>query len=219
MIALPPMPERIARLPRDGRGYPVPWFICWMQDGRAVPAGTGEPDFRIIGPGKLWMAHNRRKCWICGGSMEGQSNIYVIGPMCVINRVTSEPPCHRECAEFAAKACPFLTNPREKRNAKNMPDDPVVAGIMIPRNPGAVALYQCAKAKPFQAGQGVLFRLGKPIRVDWYAEGRVATRGEIEQSIDSGLPILVAEAKRDGIEGLRALAHMHNEALLLLPAA
>jgi hypothetical protein len=65
----------------------------------------------------------------------------------------------------------------------------------------------------------VLFRLGKPIRVDWYAEGRVATRGEIEQSIDSGLPILVAEAKRDGIEGLRALAHMHNEALLLLPAA
>jgi ferredoxin len=219
MITLPPMPERIARLHRDERGYPVPWFICWMDGAMPVPAGQGKPDFRVIGPNRLAEAYNNGRCWICGGSMAGHSKVFVIGPMCVVNRVTSEPPNHRECAEFAAKACPFMINPREKRNNKNMIDNPVVAGEMIPRNPGAVALYQTAKGKPFQAGQGVLFQLGKPIRVDWYAEGRVATRAEIEASIDSGLPLLIDMAKKQGMDAVRQLAYMHSEAMTLLPAA
>jgi hypothetical protein len=139
--------------------------------------------------------------------------------MCVVNRVTSEPPSHRACAEFAAKACPFLIHPRQKRDMKGMIDNPVVAGVMIPRNPGAVCLYQTAKAKPFRAGDGVLFQLGSPIRIDWYAQGRAATRAEIEASIEAGLPLLAAEARKEGLEAVRELARMHEAAMRLLPAA
>jgi hypothetical protein len=37
MINLPPMPDSIAKLPRDERGYPVPWFVAWV---------NGKADFR-----------------------------------------------------------------------------------------------------------------------------------------------------------------------------
>jgi hypothetical protein len=127
MINLPEIPARIANLHKDSRGYPVPWFVAWLKGGEPCPPGRGEPDFRIIGPGKLTQAYNESRCWICGRSLIGSSRIFVIGPMCVINRVTSEPPNHRECAEFAAKACPFLTNPRQKRDYKDMIEHPVTA--------------------------------------------------------------------------------------------
>jgi hypothetical protein len=218
-ITLPPLPPRIARLPKDGRGYPVPWFICWMKDGEPCPPGEGEPDFRVVAPGRIRDAYNQSKCWICGGSLIGHARVFVIGPMCVVNRVTSEPPNHRECAEFAARACPFIIHPRQKRDAKNMIENGVVAGTMIPRNPGAVCLYQTSKAKPFKAGDGVLFQLGDPIRIDWWAEGRKATRAEIEESIRTGMPLLMAEARKDGLEAVHALAQMHQAAMQLLPAA
>lgn len=35
MISLPPIPDAIAKLPRDERGYPVPWFVPWI-DGRSL---------------------------------------------------------------------------------------------------------------------------------------------------------------------------------------
>ena len=171
MISLPEAPSRIARLPKSERGYPIPWFV-WINE-------EGVPDFRIIGPGKLADAYNNDRCWICGSGLLGHARVYTIGPMCVINRTTSEPASHRECAEYAAKACPFLTNPREKRDTKNMVENRVTAGVMIDRNPGATALYQTGKPKAFRAGSGVLFQLPAPVRVDWWARGRKATREEI----------------------------------------
>ena len=27
---IPPLPPRIAKLPVDERGYPVPWFVQWL---------------------------------------------------------------------------------------------------------------------------------------------------------------------------------------------
>ena len=32
MITLPTPPARIARLPRNQAGYPVPWFVAWFDD-------------------------------------------------------------------------------------------------------------------------------------------------------------------------------------------
>jgi hypothetical protein len=133
--------------------------------------------------------------------------------------VTSEPPCHRDCAEFAARACPFLTKPREKRNTKNMPETATVAGISIDRNPGATCLYETRKATPFKAGDGVLFRLDPPDRVDWWAKGRTATRAEVMESIDSGYPILMDMAVKDGRGAVQELERLRGEALKLVPAA
>jgi hypothetical protein len=140
--------------------------------------------------------------------------------MCVINRTTMEPACHRDCAEFTAKACPFLTRPREKRNEKGLNPSAGAPGTMIKRNPGCVCLYETPLAKAFDDGMGGwLIRLDAPTRVDWWAEGRKATRDEIMASIDSGLPLLEAEAEKDGIAAQVALEEMRLMAMMLLPAA
>jgi hypothetical protein len=209
MVALPDMPERIKRLPLDSRGFPVPWFVEWID---------GEPDFRVIGPDKLALAWCGSRCWICGDRL-GVHQVYVIGPMCVVNRVTSEPASHRDCAEFAAKACPFLTRPRMRRNAVDLPEGGVSRGMHIDRNPGCTALYETPQAKPFKVKGGFLFKLGPPSRVDWWAEGRRATRAQVLASIDSGYPILLDTAtKYDGPEGVAELKKMREQADRLLPA-
>lgn len=209
-VTLPELPDRMKLLKRDERGFPVPWFVHWEND---------KPDFRVISPGKLAMAYKFGRCWICGGSM-GVHRVCVIGPMCVVNRVTSEPPSHRACAEFAARACPFLTKPRMRRNEKDLPEPRHVAGMHIDRNPGCVALYETKSVKPFKAGDGYLFQLGEPDRIDWWAEGRRATRAEILASIDSGYPFLLDTAtKYDGPEGVKELERMRDAAMKLLPAA
>ena len=218
MISLPEMPARIARLHKDRRGYPVPAFVCWFKDGQPCPRGEGEPDFRVIAPGYLSRAYQHSRCWICGDEL-GVHRVFTIGPMCVVNRVTSEPPSHRACAEFAAKACPFLTNPREKRSVKDLPENGTVAGIHLDRNPGAVCLYETRIAQPFRAGSGYLFRLGEPDNIDWYALGRPATRAEILASIESGYPLLQREAVKDGPEAVAELCRMRDAAMTLLPAA
>ena len=98
------MPSRIARLPTD-RGFPVPWFVAWID---------GKPDFRVIAPGRVAEAVNKGKCWVCGGTLFG-TRAYVVGPMCAVNRTSAEPPSHRDCARYSAKACPFLSRPTMRR--------------------------------------------------------------------------------------------------------
>jgi hypothetical protein len=219
MIQLPDMPPRIARLARDERGYPVPWFVQWMKDEAPATrnAPGAAPDFRYADQAFRSAAFKHGFCWVCGQRL-GVHKVYVIGPMCVINRVTMEPACHRGCAEFTARACPFLTRPRQKRNEKGLPEDAGAPGVMIKRNPGCVCLYETPLAKPFNAGGGGwLIRLDAPVRVDWWAEGREATRAEVMASIESGYPILMAEAEKDGEEAIQELIQMAARAMKLLP--
>src|SRR5262249_25074805 len=126
-----PLPLRMQQLPVDERGYPVPWFVMWQD---------GKPDFRIIGHGKLATAVKQERCWICGGRL-GRIKTSLIGPMCAVNRVTSEPPSHPACAEYAARACPFLSQPKRIRNEEGMPEETHQAGTPIMRNPGVACCW------------------------------------------------------------------------------
>ncbi len=204
-----PRPPRIKRLPVNERGFPIPWFVYIDKDGVA--------DFRVIGPNKIYIAHMKHLCWICGEPL-GVHRAFTIGPMCVVNRVNSEPPSHLACAEYAVRTCPFLSNPRTRRNEKDLPaegQDP--AGIAIMRNPGATAIYVTQDYKPFKVNNGILFRLGEPERVMWYAYGRDATRVEVEDSINSGLPLLLKMAEADGPEAVTELAVHIAQVWPLLP--
>jgi hypothetical protein len=71
--------------------------------------------------------------------------------------------------------------------------------------------------KPFKANGGVLFRVGDPQRVEFYAEGRKATHDEIMASIDSGMPILREMAERDGPDAVVELDQMYVKAMELVP--
>jgi hypothetical protein len=205
---------RIAALPTDARGFPVPWFVAWID---------GEPDFRVIGPGKIRQAVRKRLCWICGQRLLNVK-AFVVGPMCVINRISSEPPSHLDCARFAATACPFLTRPGMRRNEKDLPPariDP--AGIHITRNPGACAVYIAAWFTPMQLdpmSAQMLFSMGEPRRVEWFCEGREASRDQVERAIYEGLPALVkACAQDDDVEAsLAELARCVERTRDLIPA-
>lgn len=207
---LPPLPARMKRLAIDERGYPVPWFVAWV---------NGKPEFRVADSAKMFRARRYGYCWICGKN-DGAVKTFLIGPMCVVNRVTSEPPCHADCAQFAALACPFLTLPRSQRRTANMPEgtnDP--AGVMVERNPGVCCLWTTNRWRLFNAGNGLLYRLGDPTHAVFYAEKRLASREEVLASIDSGMPVLRRLAEEDGIKAVVALESEYCRALPLLPAA
>jgi hypothetical protein len=201
---LPDVPGRMAGLPVDARGYPVPKFVAWMRDGKPVKAGQGEPDFRVIQPGWMGYCIQHKACWLCGKPL-GRHKVFVIGPMCVVNRTSGEPPCHLKCAQFAAQACPFMTNPLQRRNSKDLDKvDGAFHESNLPRNPGATALYVTTDYKWLVDAQ--VIRMGAPHWIDWWCKGRHATRAEVEASIESGLPLL--EAEKEGPAAVAALAAM-----------
>jgi hypothetical protein len=189
---LPSMPERIERLPIDARGYPVPFFVAWV---------NGEPDHRIVDPAKLTKCVKERRCWVCGEPL-GRFLVFTLGPMCCITRTSGEPPAHLGCALFSVQACPFLSRPHAHRREAGMPEGIYQpAGDMLKRNPGVSAVWTCRDYKPFRAyggNEGVLFHVGDPQTVRWYAEGRPAEAHEVEASIVSGLPKLIEAACSHG---------------------
>lgn len=202
------VPARMAHLPRTAAGLPIPWFVAW-KDGRY--------DFRVVDAHKIAPAVKRRLCWLCGQQM-GRMMCFVVGPMCVVNRVSSEPPMHRECAEYAVQVCPFLTQPSRVRREGGLPEDVHMAGTPILRNPGVSVLYVTRSYTVDRVPGGVLFDMGVPEEVAWWARGRLATRAEVEDSIASGLPALQEIAEHhDGPDGVAALAHQVERALRLLP--
>lgn len=201
------VPDRMASLPVDKHGRPVPWFVAWID---------GQPDHRIVDTPKLGQAVRFRLCWLCGQAL-GRYLACVIGPMCAVNRVTAEPPCHRDCAVYAAQACPFLTTPSMRRRTSNLPAGRAEAGgVAILRNPGVALVWVTRKVTPFNA-DGVLFDLGDPTETLWFAEGRRATREEVLASINSGLPALMNMAEQEGPEAVADLEAKHRAALRHIP--
>lgn len=207
------MPGRIARLPRDHVGRPVPWFVATID---------GKPDFRVIKPGAIQAALRYKLCWTCGVPFQRQEDrTFLIGPMCAVNRTTAEPPSHYECAAYSATHCPFLVTPRMVRRDRHKPAGAVnPAGTMITRNPG-VALVWVTGYRDWSTYKdnksGLLVDVGQPKRCEWYAEGRAATRAEVLASIDSGLPLLADMAREEGPEAEAALTAMHERALESVP--
>lgn len=202
------MPDRIRALPISPTGFPVPAFVAWFD---------GVPDFRVVDTPYLVKAVRQKRCWVCGQPL-GRTFAMTIGPMCAINRCISEPPSHRECALFSVLACPFLSNPRMRRNANDLPEHMPAAGISIMRNPGVMAVWVTRKFRPFDDGNGgVLFSFDDPEEVLWFAEGRAATRAEVLASIESGYPLLADAASQNGPAAVAALRPQTERAMQYLP--
>ncbi len=197
---LPKAPSRILGLPVDERGYPVPWFVAWVD---------GKPEFRAMDTAKFIRAIKEKRCWVCG-ELLGAKFAFVIGPMCAVNRISSEPPSHLECAVFSAQGCPFLTKPhmvrRENDLAPEVRDN--MAGVGLKRNPGVAMVWVTKSYKMIKVpkmnghGMGYLLEIGGPLEVRCFAEGRTATREETEESIRTGLPALIAAGEVDGPEAV-----------------
>jgi hypothetical protein len=208
------LPVRLRHLPLDARGYPVPWFVDWIDgpDGRV-------PEFRAMDPEKFRRAVTERRCWVCGEPL-GRWLTFPIGPMCAITRTTAEPPSHLECASWSVRNCPFLSQPRMVRREGGMEGAEKAAGMMIMRNPGVICIWTTRGYELFNDGQGKpLITIGNPESVAWWREGRAATRAEVEDSVAGGLPILMNEAKQQGRFAVEEFGRCVDRARLLFPVS
>lgn len=191
-----PMPERIAALPRDHSGYPVPFFASVV---------NGKPELRLMTRTAVQAAIRDKLCWVCGQPRESSPlgvglDTFVIGPMCIINRISGEPPSHPDCAEYAARVCPFLARPNMVRRTTGLPDERVTAPGALPHNPGVTLVYttgEWSAYRPDPNHPSLLYELGEPTSVSWWTQGRPANFAEVWPAVTQGLGRLYAEAAKD----------------------
>ena len=130
---LPPMPPQIDVLPRDDRGYPVPYISDWTsrepdpvitthpQLGRIADCGCritrGEP---ILGEPCLRRARKcvrEQLCSTCGGDLRYPGTMVWPSMFGDEGSMFTEPANHPECLAWALKVCPFLvTKGRDPHN-------------------------------------------------------------------------------------------------------
>ena len=202
------LPSRLQHLPLDSRGYPVPWFVKWID---------GEPDFRVMDGEKFGRAVKEKRCWVCGGPL-GRYMTFVSGPMCVLNRTSAEPPSHHDCAEWSARHCPFLSRPHMERREDEVINNSNHGTASITRNPGCTALvttkkYVLFRAPEGSASSGWLIDMGNFERVEWFAEGRSATSEEVAHSIETGMPLLKEQCDQESSQKRIDAAHAELQRL------
>jgi len=92
------IPTYLSHLPIY-QGWPVPFTQAWFD---------GKPDFRTVDPQKTVRCVTEKLCATCGRRL-GDKSYFIGGPLSKANRVFTDPPMHKRCAEFAAQTCPFVS--------------------------------------------------------------------------------------------------------------
>jgi hypothetical protein len=187
---LTPLPKQIAKLPISENGYPVPWFVFWVD---------GKPDFRVTDEGKLVRAVKEKKCWICGRRLV-KTMTFVFGPMGVMNRGSMEPPSHYECAEWAARNCPFITRSQASRRENNLPDSTHTIELVSDHNPGVFMLWTTHDYMARLSSGNHHFTVGDPVATKWFTNGHEATREEVIAGIDAAYNRLVVLCTTDALK-------------------
>lgn len=114
-----PIPSYMEMLPRDRRGFPIPYIVFRDKNG--------DPHFTINDQRRVTHAKNQGLCSICGKTFarfrDGQGRVnpnprdagmwFVGGPLSALHPRGAyvDPPSHRECAAYALTVCPFLAAP------------------------------------------------------------------------------------------------------------
>jgi hypothetical protein len=83
--------------------YPVPFVQQVI---------NGKPDFRVVDRVKVLECVEEKLCAICGKDL-GEFCFFIGGDKSKDNALFVDPPMHEPCAEFASKACSFLSGERE----------------------------------------------------------------------------------------------------------
>jgi hypothetical protein len=106
------MPDRVAKLPRDVRGYPIPYTV--MIDAE------GKPHFPVVDDVKRKDCMRRRLCGVCG-ELLGYWIWFVGGDRSAASRLFTDPPMHEECARYSLAVCAFLARPASKYRRPSEP--------------------------------------------------------------------------------------------------
>lgn len=182
------LPKYLKARPTYG-GYVVPYFVAWYLGDELVDERTpgAKPDFRVVDIRRAAVCRQRNVCWLCGKQL-GSFKWFVFGPSSALGRLSVEPPSHKECAHYAVVTCPFMLTPGRGPRETSRPVE--IVPDMQPTNPGLVVLWSTKTYKliPRDPPRGIYYyEPGEPHVVEFWREGRKATREEIEQSINHAL--------------------------------
>jgi hypothetical protein len=134
-----PIPERLKHLPVDERGYPIPYFVAIV---------NGKHDFRLLDAEKQRICCEYKKCAICGQKLLKGLYYFISGPMGAMNKVSTDPPMHKECAEFSLLACPHMFYEKADRRTAGLDELPVTSiPEMIMQKPTAMFMVQASSYK------------------------------------------------------------------------
>lgn len=99
------MPDRIARLDKDPRGYPIPWNVLRGEQGEAF--------FTVNDDRRAWQALKEQRCPICGEKL-GKWKWFAGGPRSAFDEHGwyLDLPMHHDCLRFALQTCPYLALPK-----------------------------------------------------------------------------------------------------------
>ena len=170
------VPRHMCSLPRDLHGRPIPWFAWVGDDGRALVTVLDQEKWR--------RAVKNGLCWICGKPL-GPYKTFVLGPINVITRTTTEPPSHLSCAKYAVRGCPFLSDPARRR--RPIPERYIEPGPVIGHdgkcpapNPGVFVLWTTRSYELGWLRDRFAISIGDPVRMTWWSRGRQATETEVQ---------------------------------------
>jgi hypothetical protein len=103
-----PIPSRMAALPRDSRGYAVP-FLVLIDD-------SGQARFALNDDGKEVACRAHDLCSICGQKLL-RGRWFTQGPGSALHEDGAyiDAPMHGECITYALRICPYLAAPKYLR--------------------------------------------------------------------------------------------------------
>lgn len=114
------IPKELAHLKIDSRGYPIPYFVSYI---------NGKPEFRFLDGARLDMILERKVCHICGKKLPTDFFYFIAGPFGLLNKISTDAPMHRLCAEFSIFACPHLY----RQKAERRDNDPLAQSLVEER--------------------------------------------------------------------------------------
>lgn len=183
------IPPKMKLLPRDRRGYPIPWIVQRDLTGRA---------FFVMNDMVKSVACGRRNlCGICGKKLE--RDVWLIGgPGAAFheNGAYLDPPMHRACATYALKVCPYIGSRYSKRVDESLlkfgkwdPRQKVITDeLMIPQQPPFFVMAKTAKATMsldrLEDGGGMRFHPKRPwLAVEFWRHGQQLTEPEAREAL------------------------------------
>ena len=192
LLARVPMPPNIAALPRNERGYPMPFFT---PDPATLDEASRHKAIAIADHKKVVLCWKQNLCWVCGKKMWHREPMqaggyswavderaFLGGPKAFENRAYTDLPMHEACAEYSAKVCPMLTNPRHHYSKlKDMPEGTRAAAGMIMRHPVVIVMPIASGYEVVQVGRDLFFRPEGVLRVRYFHLGSEVTSSQAEE--------------------------------------
>ena len=183
------MDHRDISVPQSMQGLP-------LFHGLPIPYATfighdGLPDFKVVDEKLRRRCMTMELCALCGKPLTKRLIVLIGGPKCVQSRTFFDPALHQECAIYATKVCPYLSDANweyAKQAPRHLEEGQSVIKIhenIDNRRPARIALYYCRSYEMVKKRDIWFVKAGRAFKIDWDACGSQAPTFEQSEKVQS----------------------------------